>query len=901
MRTGTVSYKLEDLRKGVIIPIGMVGENDFTRVIFDAEEVFKKHPDAQVTMKVQPPKGGIYPATVTRDGNAVIWQVKAADVAHRGSGELQLTFTDDTMVEKSYIARTDIKRSLVGNGPAPDPVQDWVDNAEEVLDDLEAAEAHQPIIGLDGYWYTWNQGTGEYEKTNTKAQGQDGHSPVLTSSKSGKTTTIFADGDQLAQILDGEDGQGADVIDDTAGEGDTDKTWSADKLDTEITDVKSGLQGVGNSVDNILDHETYTEGGASEYTPVTPNTTVNGKRSTINGYGYASISEPTSTNMIIYPVEIGKTYKVKGYSNSTNVRPLLIVADSVVTSGGIANPGTFDYVLGTNETAQAEEKEYTALRTGYLYINSNGSDCGLWLKNIIQVRKYHMDNVLKDLSDIDSVIDKITRAKIDSSSAWTKVVPRNAEPVARVTNIANTVTTVRSILSRNVADKNAVDDVEIDADHTMKKGIKTVRLPAGRYYVILGNVGAYTMVKRYENGVYSSTMYKEQFPMKVSITDPGGGCFIVYASSVSNLGDLSGLCIARLHDDETTLSYDAYSEKTYTPEELASNNRIEVVPNGIIEFVNSGNTAVASTVEYTVFGKDDDTTTRKDFIISPDGTKFLPMIKNDGSVVGARVIPKKAFFIGNSLTSGWQTFGEAATESDKDFVARFSDVVSGLDSDYTFSRKWSTNFEQKTSLADAQTWVTNNIDPLLSSDLDLIVVQLCENVVDNASAVATFPESSMWLLQHLRTECPKARVVWMGVWFERGWVKTLLENTANTGCEYVDIRQLYLPENVSVIGTVYKMESDYTKEYTVDSFTVNNGQITLVFTVDGVQHTATIPSYTSYTSSSDTSITVTGIYHVVSTYYAAIHPGDEGFRKIANKLLFDLGISDSEETIPADT
>lgn len=174
MRTGTVSYKLEDLRKGVIIPIGMVGENDFTRVIFDAEEVFKKHPDAQVTMKVQPPKGGIYPATVTRDGNAVIWQVKAADVAHRGSGELQLTFTADTMVEKSYIARTDIKRSLVGNGPAPDPVQDWVDNAEEVLEDLEAAEVHQPTIGNDGYWYRWDAEAGEYVTTGTKAQGDDG-------------------------------------------------------------------------------------------------------------------------------------------------------------------------------------------------------------------------------------------------------------------------------------------------------------------------------------------------------------------------------------------------------------------------------------------------------------------------------------------------------------------------------------------------------------------------------------------------------------------------------------------------------------------------------------------------------------------------------------------------------
>ena len=88
MRTGTVSYKLEDLKKGVIIPIGFVGENDFTKVFFDAEEIYKKYPNASVSMKVQPPKGVIYPATVTRDGNAVIWKVKEADVANRGGGEL---------------------------------------------------------------------------------------------------------------------------------------------------------------------------------------------------------------------------------------------------------------------------------------------------------------------------------------------------------------------------------------------------------------------------------------------------------------------------------------------------------------------------------------------------------------------------------------------------------------------------------------------------------------------------------------------------------------------------------------------------------------------------------------------------------------------------------------------
>lgn len=278
MRTGTVSYKLEDLKKGVIIPIGFVGENDFTKVYFDAEEVYKKHPDAQVTAKVQPPKGSIYPVTVTKEGNTVIWQVKAADLAHKGNGEIQLTFTADTMVEKSYIARTDIKRSLAGNGTAPDPVQDWVDHAEDVLEEVEAAEIHQPIIGLDGYWYTWNQETGEYEKTNTKAQGEDGDpgqpgqdaTPNLITVNYAdltfpvaKDTQCYHDGllyyakqdiqtaedwtaahwqqttveEQVGQLKNSIDG----LIDDNSGYGGTENTWSADKLDGEFSSVRTDI------------------------------------------------------------------------------------------------------------------------------------------------------------------------------------------------------------------------------------------------------------------------------------------------------------------------------------------------------------------------------------------------------------------------------------------------------------------------------------------------------------------------------------------------------------------------------------------------------------------------------------------------------------------------------------
>ena len=228
MRTGTVSYKLEDLKKGVIIPIGFVGENDFTRVIFDAEEIYKKYPSASVSMKVQPPKGVIYPATVTRDGNAVIWQVKEADVANRGGGELQLTFTDGETKIKTYIARTDVKRSLAGNGPAPDPVQDWVDNAEEVLDDLAA---------MDNIAKTALEG--DIGKALSPKTVENGVVTEWQFVEPGAGTDDYADLDNKPSIA-GVTLSGNKTLEDLGIASDDD----LDNLADEVSDVKNAIQGL---------------------------------------------------------------------------------------------------------------------------------------------------------------------------------------------------------------------------------------------------------------------------------------------------------------------------------------------------------------------------------------------------------------------------------------------------------------------------------------------------------------------------------------------------------------------------------------------------------------------------------------------------------------------------------
>lgn len=135
----TISYKLDDLKK-VVIPIGYEGENDHTRVIIDAGEVFKQYPAAAATLKVKPPHGAIYPVVVSREGDTVIWDVKETDCASNGTGEAQFTFTENSVIVKSMVTKININRSLVATGPAPDPIEDWLDEATEVLDDLGAMD-----------------------------------------------------------------------------------------------------------------------------------------------------------------------------------------------------------------------------------------------------------------------------------------------------------------------------------------------------------------------------------------------------------------------------------------------------------------------------------------------------------------------------------------------------------------------------------------------------------------------------------------------------------------------------------------------------------------------------------------------------------------------------------------
>lgn len=276
----TISYRIGDMSRATI-HIGRMAENDYTRVQIDAGEIYAEYPHAAVSLTVQPPAGEAFPAAVSRNGDLVIWDVADSALAEEGQGEIQLTFTADNVVVKSAIGQISVCRSIVGEGEAPDPINDFLAEAGAALTAIpetidaaleeakESGEFDGPAgpkgdkgdtgprgpAGSDGY--TPQKGVDYFDGEpgpagkdgKDGAPGAAGHSPVLTASKSGKVTTIYSDGTQLAQISDGEDGQGGDVIDDNAGEGDTDKAWSADKLSAEFGSVMNDLNGKADTSD----------------------------------------------------------------------------------------------------------------------------------------------------------------------------------------------------------------------------------------------------------------------------------------------------------------------------------------------------------------------------------------------------------------------------------------------------------------------------------------------------------------------------------------------------------------------------------------------------------------------------------------------------------------------------
>lgn len=229
-------------------------------------------------------------------------------------------------------------------------------------------------------------------------------------------------------------------------------------------------------------------------------------------------------------------------------------------------------------------------------------------------------------------------------------------------------------------------------------------------------------------------------------------------------------------------------------------------------------------------------------VTAPDGLRYLVQVDNSGAPVCVPVVPKKVLYVGNSLLSGFG-HGMAASAPDKDYYYLMNQCINSKRSGLSASKLSGSDWEGMTSLLDKNTWNNNTLAPHLSADLDLVIIQLGDNVNTDAKK-AVLLEGAKDLLRFIRNKCPKTRVVWAGSWYGSGNLADISSACSAVGCQFINFIDLHTTGNESAVG---------------NTWTDASGKVT--------------------------EITSSGV---------ASHPGDSGMKAIANRLLYALGITETE-------
>ena len=98
------------------LPLGRVGENERTQIVFDVAETLEEFPDAEIVLLVTKPRSyDTYEAEITTpdEEGTVSWTVTADDLTTQGTGCCQLMATKGTAVAKSMDWQTKIEKGLI--------------------------------------------------------------------------------------------------------------------------------------------------------------------------------------------------------------------------------------------------------------------------------------------------------------------------------------------------------------------------------------------------------------------------------------------------------------------------------------------------------------------------------------------------------------------------------------------------------------------------------------------------------------------------------------------------------------------------------------------------------------------------------------------------------------------
>lgn len=227
-------------------------------------------------------------------------------------------------------------------------------------------------------------------------------------------------------------------------------------------------------------------------------------------------------------------------------------------------------------------------------------------------------------------------------------------------------------------------------------------------------------------------------------------------------------------------------------------------------------------------------------LTSPSGKKFRISVDDTGTLSAVSTIPTNVQIFGNSLTSyykdGFPALG--ATDQDHDWYHYVTDYIKSANSSAVIGpRRNIAPWEQNTN-RDEQ--FNTLIRPNLSADTDLVILQLGDNV-NNDALHANFANDVMNLFKNIKAIAPKAKIYFVGMWF-CSWQDMI--DSARAACSkydgtFVDITDLANnSDNKAHIGEVVTLPDGTTKTLTSEG--------------------------------------------------EANHPGNEGYKKIADRLIDSL-------------
>lgn len=135
---GTVNINLSEAQN-LNLPLGLQLENEVTEVVFDFSAWQTAYGSGDLGLSIQRPGDSQpYAGELTIDGTDATWTVSSLDIAYKGVGEIQLTYTVGTVVKKSVIYKFTVYKSLGANGEYPSPGQTWQEEIEEDIADIKA-------------------------------------------------------------------------------------------------------------------------------------------------------------------------------------------------------------------------------------------------------------------------------------------------------------------------------------------------------------------------------------------------------------------------------------------------------------------------------------------------------------------------------------------------------------------------------------------------------------------------------------------------------------------------------------------------------------------------------------------------------------------------------------------